>query len=511
MKKLIIAMILILGGAGWAQADMIFFRNGKVIQGEIIRQTPIYIRLKPQYGVAEREFLIETIQRIVEDGQIIYQREMIAGMESESLEDLPYEVQQRAEQMAQEMIEQAMRKVDVQTMTENYGVQSVAQEKASELLKQAVLNANAANPDVQNAATEMATALIEESVRSAVLDAPGFDQAPSEVKEAARAKATALIDAAIRSEELDELTASSEDMKMAAKEKASALIEKALKDVEVPVVASQNAVQRTFDDTQVDQLMQEALQKRQLESATNHIVEDEVEEAAMSLTAADDAEEDIFNQFKEVTVDGKTMLHDEEKTVETIVEELTETEADVDTQLEDIPMVDQATVDQMVRQEVEKALQAERERLAATKEQAKLTPEKFLLKLGFKDFIVIGFTIALLIFLLFRHKKKNKTLFIEQYDVAVTSSLTYQNLPEELKGRITSSDVTTILQFQACFQDKAGLHKKSKSNEPVMVDDEQLVDFIFENAKKKGLAYRRDDIVKVLETQDATVNQSGSS
>jgi len=490
MKKGLFCLLIFAALCGAAQAETIFFRNGKIIRGEIVRQTHVYIRLKSRYGVAEREFLLENIERIVKDGEVTYKRDVMEGFEEiqgDSLDELPEDVQRVAEAMAISLIEEAMRKVDIPNMEgASESVKLIAQQKVDELLRNAVLNAQEVPPAVQYAATEIATALIEESVRNVVV-MPSLDEAPNQVKEAAREKAAALIDEALRSEEIDFLT-NAPEVKLAAKQKASALIEAAMKEMEVPVIPP-----REFDATEVEIVMREAIQKRVDESAWK--------EGSERIQGFSEVEEEFEEEgFEEEFVPEIEVLGQKVNPPKQFTKEALFTDEDY-----------QMDADEMVSAEVQKAIAAEHEKMGALKKETQISPKKLLLGLGTKDFLIVGLIIILLFVLLTQRRQGAKGVLIDHHDVAISSSLTYQNLPDELKGRITSSDVTVILKLQAKFQDQVGLAKASKENKMVIIDDHQMIEYVLEHAKREGHSYRREDIEKVMEAQEKALEEDASS
>jgi len=105
-------------------ADTIYLKNGRSVNGKVIHQTSVYVRLEPRYlGDPEREFLVENIERIeIND---IYDRdfvpetfsvssdEVISYVSSPNLGDVPDSVQNAAREMAAALLEQAMRDVQI--------------------------------------------------------------------------------------------------------------------------------------------------------------------------------------------------------------------------------------------------------------------------------------------------------------------------------------------------------------------------------------------------------------
>jgi len=295
----------------------------------------------------------------------------------------------------------------------------------------------------------------------------------------------------LRSEEINSLT-NAPEVKLAAKRKASALIEAAMDEAEVPVIPA-----RVIDPTEVEILMQEAIRQRVDESRTP---QETVSAPAQS--------------FEEIFMDGQEIIQEdafeEEEFEEEFVPQIEVLGQKIDPLRRSPEAEDSLDADVMVSQEVQKSIAEELKKTQELQREAQISPKKILMGLEIKDFFIVGLIIILLCVLLTQRRQGSRRASINHQNVVISSSLTYQNLPDELKGRITSSDVTIILKLQAEFQNQVGLTQASKENKMVIMDDSQMMEYIFESAKKDGHSYRREDVVKVLEIQEKVLEEEAS-
>lgn len=98
------------------------------------------------------------------------------------------------------------------------------------------------------------------------------------------------------------------------------------------------------------------------------------------------------------------------------------------------------------------------------------------------------------------------------YDPVEAGKVTYANLPENLKSKLTNQDVDLILELEFQYQQKVGLTDDSNAptpTEPVVMDD-KLNQFIIEEAKKSNKEYASADIDEVLKAEEAYLKQIGA-
>lgn len=98
------------------------------------------------------------------------------------------------------------------------------------------------------------------------------------------------------------------------------------------------------------------------------------------------------------------------------------------------------------------------------------------------------------------------------YDTVEAGKVTYANLPENLKSKLTNQDVDLILELEFQYQQKVGLTSDSNApatSEPVVMDD-KLNQFIIEEAKKSNKTYSSEDIDEVLKAEEVYLKQIGA-
>ncbi|MBZ0167066.1 MAG: hypothetical protein K8I00_09690, partial [Candidatus Omnitrophica bacterium] len=100
-----------------------------------------------------------------------------------------------------------------------------------------------------------------------------------------------------------------------------------------------------------------------------------------------------------------------------------------------------------------------------------------------------------------RRKKKGDA---EEQDIQVVSSLTFQHLPDPIRSKFTSSDISLILNLEDQFRQDS----VQKSGE-MIIDDENLLKFIQEQAQKAGGLFTLADLKKVLEVKEKTLIETG--
>lgn len=97
------------------------------------------------------------------------------------------------------------------------------------------------------------------------------------------------------------------------------------------------------------------------------------------------------------------------------------------------------------------------------------------------------------------------------YDTVEAGKVTYANLPENLKSKLTNQDIDLILELEFQYQQKVGLTDDSNvpaPTEPVVMDD-KLNLFIIEEAKKSNKIYTSADIDEVLKAEEVYLKQIG--
>lgn len=498
MKKIVFIIMIVLAGSS-VSAETIYLKSGRVITGKIVHRTPVYIRLETRFlGDPDREFLVENVVKIVEDGESYVPTKEVLNYVSTSLEDVPVHIQQAAKQMAVSLLEQAMRNVVIPSIDEApENVKNIAERKATDLLTQAMSSLNETPENVKDAARQIANSLLEETVRTtAVGSASGV---PDDVKKAAQEKATALIEQAM----IGTVEEAPNQVKLAAQLKARALIEDAMKEInvlegvinegksvqqeyELSAISQRNRQQerskvttfnREIPQSQVDSLMHEAVQRR-VEGVTNK------------------------NEFK--VVEGTNGL----------VEKMEFAESSTETPVQEKSAVSKESRPEVIAEvkpvnEIKVLSEEELRKKIASIPQPKmkdLTFMEFVLALTYRDFLAMGMCIVLLLVLLTQRSKSRKSRGGEQeeQDIQVISSVTFQHLPEEIKRKFTSSDITLILEYEGQFRNKS-----EKSSGEMVIDDENLLKFIQEQVQKVSGRFTIDDLKKVLETKEKTLTETG--
>lgn len=98
------------------------------------------------------------------------------------------------------------------------------------------------------------------------------------------------------------------------------------------------------------------------------------------------------------------------------------------------------------------------------------------------------------------------------YDTVEAGKVTYANLPEDLKSKMTRQDVDLILELKFQYQQKVGLTSDSNipaPTEPVVMDD-KLNQFIIGEAKKSSKDYLSADVDEVLDAEEVYLRQIGA-
>lgn len=189
-----------------AYADVVFLKNGEIIEGKITQVRGIFIRVQPEYGRPFREFLIENVAHIEQTD--------------------PDEISHLA---VRNIHQRALNKARDQSLRE------VVDQRAVALIEQAMQNSKAlsldgASDQVKAVAREKASVLIGEAVKRA--ETPGLIDASTEIKSIAQLKASGVIEQAVKDVETLPLRNAPEGVQKAAKKAATTLIEGAVVDAE---------------------------------------------------------------------------------------------------------------------------------------------------------------------------------------------------------------------------------------------------------------------------------------
>jgi len=122
--------------------------------------------------------------------------------------------------------------------------------------------------------------------------------------------------------------------------------------------------------------------------------------------------------------------------------------------------------------------------------------------------IILAFiSLGILSFLGLTNKQPKQPI----YDPVDAGKVTYANLPEDVKNRLTNQDIDLILELEFQYQQKIGLVSdsiSSGSTEPVVMD-EKVIEFIINEAKKSQRKYSSDDVDKVLKAEVFYLKQIG--
>lgn len=513
MKKLILTLLVLGVTCSQAAADTIYLKSGRVIRNRtVIQQTPIYIRVEPRFlGDPEREFLVENVDRVVigQDNSIPAV-EVLDYVSAKNLDDVPQEIKTAARQMAVSLLEQAMQSVLTPNLDEApENVKRVAEAKASDLLASAMASLSDTPENVKSAAREIANSLLEETVRTTAVNS--IDEVPDDMKRVAQEKAGLLIEQAM----VNTVEEAPNQVKMAAKLKAQALIEDAMREVNIleGVISEGKSAQDRFEVTQiikrnkqseraqvtsfdriidtsdVDALMEEAVQRR---------VEQEANFDFESVPGTEGLVEQMFVAPDDVVSESRTTMtskSDQESEISFMPEEEEAEEAFVVTTE---PPAEVAVLS-------EKEL-AERIASIPQPEVKGMGFMDFISALSYRDYMVMGLCVILLLILLgqqTRSRSKSKA-GEEEADIQVVSSLTFQHLPDAIRTKFTSSDITLILDLEDQFRQTS-----DKDSGEMFIDDENLLKFIQEQAQKAGGLFTLDDLKKVLEVKEQTITETG--
>ena len=98
------------------------------------------------------------------------------------------------------------------------------------------------------------------------------------------------------------------------------------------------------------------------------------------------------------------------------------------------------------------------------------------------------------------------------YDPAEAGKVTYKNLSEDFKTKLTKEDVDLILDLEFQYQQNVGLTGDSgnpKPDEPFMMDN-KLNQFILAEAEKKNKTYSTEAIDAVITAEETYLKQIGA-
>ncbi len=521
MKRIFLTAIILTLIGGQAAADTIYLKSGRVIRNrKVIHRTPIYIRVEPRFlGDPEREFLLDNVERVVIGDEETIPAEQVLGYVSvKNLDDVPDEVKLAARQMAVSLLEQAMQSVltpDLSEAPEN--VKRVAEQKASDLLASAMASLNETPENVRTAAREIANSLLEETVRTTAIET--IEEVPEDVKRMAQEKAGILIEQAM----VGSVDEAPNQVKLAAKMKAQALIEDAMREVnilegvisegqtaqnrfEVARIIQRNKQQerarvttfdRVIDSSQIDALMTEAVRRR-INDEANFDFETVPGSDGMAESKVV-APEPVLAKVSDSPPTGMTTG------VETPADPAADPDgsqqAAVSTTVVNEPWIEPPSEVSVLSQEELAA------RIAAIPEPKMkgLGFQDFISALSYRDYMVMGLCIVLLLVLLGQQSRSRARKGDgEEHDIEVVSSLTFQHLPDAIKSKFTSSDITMILDLEDQFRQKSG-----KNSGEMFIDDENMLKFIQEHSQKAGGIFTLDDLKKVLEVKEQTLTETG--
>lgn len=474
-------------------AETIYLKSGRVITGKIIHRTPIYIRLEPRFlGDPDREFLVENVVKVVENDENYVPTQEVLNYVSTSLEDVPAHIQLAAKKMAEALLEQAMRDVEIPSINDApENVKRVAEQKATDLLTQAMSSLNETPENVKDAARQIANSLLEETVRGT--NDGSAHGVSDDIKKAAQEKATALIEQAM----VGTVEEAPNQVKLAAQLKARALIEDAMKEINVleGVLEEGKTVQKEYELSAIDQRNKQ-LERSKVTTFNREIPQSQIDSLMHEAVQRRVEDSNKKQEFEVVEgTDGmvETMMVEEEMP-EVVAAEEVQPEIIVETQPAEVLVV-------LSEEELKKKIAS-----IPQPKMKDLTFAEFVLALSYQDFLAMGLCIILLLILLTQRSRsrKHRNNDQEEQDIQVVSSVTFQHLPEDIKRKFTSSDVTLILEYEEQFRSKS-----EKGSGEVIIDDENLLKFIQEQIQKVGGRFAVDDLKKVLETKEKTLTETG--
>lgn len=452
-------------------------------------------------GDPEREFLVDNIERIeinnIYDNPepvkvpVVPAQDVISYVSNPDLNDVPESVQQAARDMAESLLEQAMRDVKIPSIEDApENVKRLAEERATDILAQAMSSLNETPQNVKDAAREIANSLLEETVRTTSVSS--INEVPNDVKQAAQDKATLLIEQAM----VGSVDEAPDQVKLAAQLKARSLIEEAMLEVNVldEMINEGRSVQQEYE---LSNMIQENKKVEALRKASRGTFEREIPQDQVDALM----QEAVNRRVKMVKkpVDTSPILE-----AKNDVERMFESD-DIELFEENLQKVDSSVKEEEAKQS-EKTLQ---QRIKAIPQPVvrKVSFMDFVSELAYKDFLVMGLCVILLLVLLNVRSKGVKTSHKQDVgpDLQVLATVTYQHLPESTRSKLTSSDISLILELEQQYQ----FEVEQSSKGEVVIEQDKLIAYIQEHAAKKGNRFAYDDVKKVLEVKEQSATEVG--
>ena len=88
---------------------------------------------------------------------------------------------------------------------------------------------------------------------------------------------------------------------------------------------------------------------------------------------------------------------------------------------------------------------------------------------------------------------------ILEYDEDASVQFIQNQLPEEMKKKLSGDDINYIIDLVYEFYETEGFLHEDESNS-VEIDEEQLLDFVIHNVKKDGLKQFSDEEIEAVVT-----------
>ena len=123
-----------------------------------------------------------------------------------------------------------------------------------------------------------------------------------------------------------------------------------------------------------------------------------------------------------------------------------------------------------------------------------------------KSLIIVGIIIFVIIVIKFMPRKSSGVW----YDNVEAGKVTYANLSNDLKKKITIEDVNKILDLKFYYLRSIGLTSDSDvqhPNTPPVVDDVKMREYIIKESEKKGDLYKESDVKDVLQGEEIYIEQ----
>lgn len=98
-----------------------------------------------------------------------------------------------------------------------------------------------------------------------------------------------------------------------------------------------------------------------------------------------------------------------------------------------------------------------------------------------------------------------------EYNPLQAAAVAHAHLPEYFRAALTQDDVFNILHLEFMYQQTIGLTDEALLDpaRPVVLDTEQLVIYIREQARLRGYMYTAEQIAHVLKAEDVYLRQIG--